>query len=154
MVRQKWAALERLARVLDLAVLPEQILRGWWYFDSFTEVPETLAVTILSSRLSPFGSGMFLSPTQPRHLNWARTVSQSTAIWIFVVFNSVIHTLMYFYYAMTTIGIQPPPVQYLITSTQFIVGGSLATSYLLIPYCLKLIPGYEAYELLSDIWFR
>ena len=45
-------------------------------------------------------------------------------VWIFVIFNSFIHTIMYFYYALTTMGINPPGKQ-MITSaqiTQFLIG--------------------------------
>lgn len=46
---------------------------------------------------------------------------------------------MYFYYACTTIGIHPPGKQWItrLQITQFIVGGSLAVSYLVLPGCLK-----------------
>lgn len=40
-------------------------------------------------------------------------------VWIFVVLNSFIHSLMYSYYALTTVGIRPPMKQ-LITSLQII----------------------------------
>ncbi|KAJ3407761.1 hypothetical protein HDV05_005310 [Chytridiales sp. JEL 0842] len=46
---------------------------------------------------------------------------------------------MYFYYAMTSVGIQPPGKKYLtsLQITQFLVGGTMSASYALIPGCMK-----------------
>ncbi|KAJ3108746.1 hypothetical protein HDU97_000146 [Phlyctochytrium planicorne] len=77
--------------------------------------------------------------------------SQATATWIFVVFNSFIHTIMYFYYACTTIGIHPPKrLKKMLTTmqiSQFLIGGSIATSYVFIPNCLKFDKGRENIEI-------
>ncbi|KAJ3115220.1 hypothetical protein HDU96_001004 [Phlyctochytrium bullatum] len=99
--------------------------------------------------------------------------SQATATWIFVVFNSFIHTIMYCYYALTTIGVRPPkqmkkmlttmqisqfligkhalgPVAVLISfSSPNIKGGSLATSYVIIPGCMKLDKDLKNSEILA-----
>ncbi|KAJ3190784.1 hypothetical protein HK101_008358 [Irineochytrium annulatum] len=73
--------------------------------------------------------------------------SQATATWIFVLFNSFIHTLMYFYYALTTLGLHPPRrAKKMLTTmqiSQFLVGGTMALSYVLIPGCLKHAGGAE-----------
>jgi hypothetical protein len=57
-------------------------------------------------------------------------------IWIFVVFNSGIHTLMYVYYATAAAKLPFPTfLKKSLTKlqiTQFLVGGSLAASYLFI----------------------
>ncbi|KAJ3195779.1 hypothetical protein HDU67_004236, partial [Dinochytrium kinnereticum] len=79
--------------------------------------------------------------------------SQATATWIFVIFNSFIHTIMYCYYALTTVGIHPPKKAKKMLTTmqisQFLIGGSLATSYAFIPGCLKMSEGKEHLEILA-----
>ena len=57
-------------------------------------------------------------------------------IWIFLVFNSLIHALMYTYYTLSALSIRVPGLlKQSLTSmqiTQFIVGGSTAASYLFV----------------------
>jgi hypothetical protein len=57
-------------------------------------------------------------------------------IWIFCVFNSLIHSLMYTYYTMSSLHIKVPQfLKQLLTTiqiTQFIVGGSSAVFYLFV----------------------
>ncbi|CAG8492795.1 5090_t:CDS:2 [Acaulospora colombiana] len=69
---------------------------------------------------------------------WAGMNFKAAPIWIFVVFNSFIHSIMYAYYALTSIGFNPPGKQYLtrMQITQFLVGTSLAISYLFLDDCL------------------
>ncbi|TPX37448.1 very-long-chain 3-oxoacyl-CoA synthase [Synchytrium microbalum] len=65
--------------------------------------------------------------------------SQATACWIFVVFNSFIHTIMYAYYAASTIGIHFPFKQLITISqiTQFLVGSCFGVFYIFCPGCAK-----------------
>ena len=59
---------------------------------------------------------------------WLVLVTQSTGGWIFVVENSFIHTIMYFYYAMSSINIKIPG-KFIITQAQmiqFVIGNSFA----------------------------
>jgi len=59
---------------------------------------------------------------------WGILVTQSTGGFLFVVENSLIHTIMYFYYAMSSINIRLPG-KYIITQAQmiqFIVGSGIA----------------------------
>lgn len=69
---------------------------------------------------------------------WSGTRFMSAPIWIFVVFNSFIHSLMYAYFSLSCINIRLPKwfKQTLTTLqiTQFIVGGSLAFSHLFVRY--------------------
>ncbi|GAA5880703.1 hypothetical protein JCM8547_007570 [Rhodosporidiobolus lusitaniae] len=62
--------------------------------------------------------------------------SQAMPIWLFCVFNSFIHTVMYCYYAVTSMKLPFPQfIKRNITRmqiTQFLIGGSLAASYLFI----------------------
>lgn len=75
---------------------------------------------------------------------WAGIRFQAQPIWMFVTFNSLIHSIMYLYYAMTSIGLHPPGKQYLTTMqiTQFLVGTALAISYPIVPNCLQT-PGQK-----------
>jgi len=61
---------------------------------------------------------------------------QGMPIWIFSVANSFIHTLMYTYYTLTALHLPfPKPLKRALTSmqiSQFIVGGSIAASYLFV----------------------
>ncbi|KXN70392.1 fatty acid elongase [Conidiobolus coronatus NRRL 28638] len=68
---------------------------------------------------------------------WAGFSSHAFPIWIFVTFNSFIHSLMYLYYFLTTINIRPPGKKYLtyLQITQFLVGGSIALSYAVTNSC-------------------
>ena len=57
---------------------------------------------------------------------WLVLVTQCTGGWIFVVENSFIHTIMYFYYAMSSINIRLPG-KFIITQAQmiqFVIGNS------------------------------
>lgn len=60
----------------------------------------------------------------------------SPPIWLFCIFNSLIHTLMYFYYTLSTVSIPvPTALKRSLTSlqiTQFVVGGSLAALHLFV----------------------
>lgn len=59
---------------------------------------------------------------------WFCLATKSTGGYIFVVENSFIHTIMYFYYAVTILGYKPK-FKYVITvlqMVQFVVGNSLA----------------------------
>jgi len=59
---------------------------------------------------------------------WLCLASKSTGGYIFVVENSFIHTIMYFYYAVSILGYKPK-FKYIITvlqMVQFVVGNSIA----------------------------
>lgn len=69
---------------------------------------------------------------------WSGVRYMSSPIWIFVVFNSFIHSIMYGYFTLSCLKIRVPKIfkQSLTTMqiTQFIVGGSLALAHLFIKY--------------------
>ena len=58
---------------------------------------------------------------------------------------------MYAYYALTTVGIQPPGKKYLTTMqiTQFLVGVCIASFYFILPGCLRKQKGLETMELVA-----
>lgn len=101
---------------------------GWWFYISkFYEVLDTVIILLKgrpSSLLQSYhhaGAMMCM---------WAGIRYQSPPIWIFVVFNSFIHSLMYFYFSLSCLKITVPNFfKRILTTmqiTQFIVGGSIA----------------------------
>lgn len=104
------------------------LLFGWlFYISKFYEVIDTMIILLKgkpSSLLQSYhhaGAMMCM---------WAGIRFQSPPIWIFVVFNSFIHSLMYFYFTLSCLKIRVPNLfKKVLTSmqiTQFVVGGSLA----------------------------
>jgi hypothetical protein len=69
---------------------------------------------------------------------WSGTRYMSSPIWIFVVFNSFIHSIMYAYFSLSCLKIRLPKwfKQSLTTLQilQFIIGGSLAFIHLFVRY--------------------
>ncbi|KAG7195222.1 uncharacterized protein KQ657_003748 [Scheffersomyces spartinae] len=101
---------------------------GWWFYMSkFYEVLDTIIILLKgrpSSLLQSYhhaGAMMCM---------WAGVRFQSPPIWIFVVFNSFIHSLMYFYFSLLCLKIRVPNAfKRSLTSmqiAQFVIGGSLA----------------------------
>lgn len=100
---------------------------GWWFYVSkFYEVLDTVIILLRgrpSSLLQSYhhaGAMMCM---------WSGIRYQSPPIWIFVVFNSFIHSLMYFYFTLSCLKIRVPALlKRILTSMQicqFVVGGSL-----------------------------
>ncbi|OMH86103.1 putative elongation of fatty acids protein [Zancudomyces culisetae] len=60
-----------------------------------------------------------------------------TQIYSFVVFNSFVHTIMYAYYALTSIGFTPPGKKYItkMQLTQFFLGFGVATVMSFFEHC-------------------
>ncbi|EEQ41118.1 putative fatty acid elongation protein [Clavispora lusitaniae] len=111
-------------------------LIGWWFYMSkFYEVIDTIVILLKgrpSSLLQSYhhaGAMMCM---------WSGIRFQSPPIWIFVVFNSFIHSLMYFYFTLACLRIRVPLiVKRVLTSmqiTQFVVGGSLAIVHAFVWY--------------------
>lgn len=71
---------------------------------------------------------------------WLLTITHAPAGWIFVLFNSFIHTIMYFYYTLTCLGYRPTWKRILTTMqiVQFCVGNPLGLVYAVLPGCLPL----------------
>ncbi|KAI5811806.1 ELO family [Pyronema omphalodes] len=107
---------------------------GWWfYLSKFYEVIDT-AIILLKGKKS--------SLLQTYHHSgamicmWAGIRYMAPPIWIFCIFNSLIHALMYTYYTLSALHIRVPGIlkQSLTTMqiTQFLVGGSLAAIHLFV----------------------
>lgn len=107
----------------------------FFYLSKFYEVLDTVIILAKgrqSSLLQTYHhAGAMLSM-------WAGIRYASPPIWIFVVFNSLIHTIMYCYYTLSTLKIPVPKVlkRALTTAqiTQFVAGGSLAMMHLFVYY--------------------
>ncbi|CUM64731.1 uncharacterized protein PRCAT00002342001 [Priceomyces carsonii] len=109
---------------------------GWWFYVSkFYEVVDTIIILLKgkpSSLLQSYhhaGAMMCM---------WAGVRFQSPPIWIFVVFNSFIHSLMYLYFFLSSLKIRVPNsfkrTLTLMQITQFVAGGSLAVLHAFIWY--------------------
>ncbi len=114
-----------------------------FYLSKFYEIIDTLIILAKGKKSSVLQtyhhSGAMLSM-------WSGLRFQSPPIWIFVVFNSLIHSIMYFYYSLTTLKIKVPKfIKASLTTVQicqFIFGGSLAVVHLFIFYLDPNTGGY------------
>lgn len=107
----------------------------FFYLSKFYEVFDTIIILAKgrqSSLLQTYHhAGAMLSM-------WAGIRFSSPPIWIFVVFNSLIHTIMYFYYTISALKIPVPRILKRSLTTaqicQFVFGGSFAIVHLFVYY--------------------
>lgn len=109
---------------------------GWWFYISkFYEVLDTVIILLKGRPLSLLQSYHHAGAMM---CMWSGIRYQSPPIWIFVVFNSFIHSLMYFYFTLSCLKIRVPIiVKRVLTSmqiTQFVFGGSLAVFHAFVWY--------------------
>ncbi|KPM40663.1 hypothetical protein AK830_g5911 [Neonectria ditissima] len=113
---------------------------GWiFYLSKFYEVLDTFIILAKgkpSSTLQTYHhAGAMLSM-------WAGIRYMSAPIWMFVLINSFIHSLMYFYYTLTAFSIRvPTPIKRTLTSmqiTQFLVGASYAMLHSFVTYTVPI----------------
>lgn len=104
-----------------------------FYLSKFYEVIDT---AILLGKGKKVGMLQSYHHTGAMWTMYAGYSTMSMPIWIFVVFNSAIHTLMYCYYTFSSLKLPFPNfLKKSLTKlqiTQFLIGGSLAASYLFI----------------------
>ncbi|KNE70701.1 hypothetical protein AMAG_15456 [Allomyces macrogynus ATCC 38327] len=100
-----------------------------FYLSKYYEIFDTVILLVKGKRSSLLQTYHHIGAILCMHVNY---YTQSTPVTVFVIFNSFIHTLMYFYYALTTVGIHPPGKKYLtrMQISQFVVGMSIALSFL------------------------
>lgn len=103
-------------------------LFGWlFYISKFYEVLDTVIILLKGRPSSLLQSYHHLGAMI---CMWGGIRYMCPPIWVFVVFNSFIHSLMYFYFTLSCLKFRVPvAVKRLLTSlqiSQFIVGGSLA----------------------------
>jgi len=115
---------------------------GFWvwifYLSKFYELIDTLILLIKgkpSSLLQTFHHAGAIFTL------WLISVTRATAGWVFIVFNSFIHTIMYFYYLLTCFGYRPSwkKLMTYMQITQFILGGPIGFIYLAIPGCISVV---------------
>ncbi|CDO53111.1 hypothetical protein DV451_000393 [Geotrichum candidum] len=107
----------------------------YFYLSKFYEVFDTIIILAKgrqSSLLQTYHhAGAMLSM-------WAGVRYASPPIWIFVVFNSLIHTIMYFYYTISALKVPVPRILKRALTTaqicQFVFGGSFALMHGFINY--------------------
>lgn len=109
---------------------------GWWFYIlKFYEVLDTVIILLKGRPLSLLQSYHHAGAMM---CMWSGIRYQSPPIWIFVVFNSLIHSLMYFYFSLACLKIRVPIiVKRVLTSmqiSQFVIGGSLAVVHAFIMY--------------------
>ncbi|CAH7682691.1 GNS1/SUR4 family-domain-containing protein [Phakopsora pachyrhizi] len=104
-----------------------------FYLSKFWEILDTVIL---------IGKGKRASLLQEYHhagailTVWAGVRYESPAAWLFIVFNSLVHTIMYTYYALSVLHISVPGVLKRsltkIQIAQFVLGGSLGALTLLL----------------------
>lgn len=109
---------------------------GWWFYMSkFYEVLDTVIILLKGRPLLLLQSYHHAGAMM---CMWLGIRYQSPPIWIFVVFNSFIHSLMYCYFSLACLKVRVPVVvKRCLTSmqiSQFVVGGSLAVFHAFIFY--------------------
>jgi hypothetical protein len=86
---------------------------------------------------------------------WILTRYENPATWIFVSWNSIIHTLMYAYYAGTIQGINLGPVKWLMTFLQILqlfFGTALSVWYPLNAPSYKVKPEHNIGWVVSTVY--
>ncbi|KAL7751390.1 hypothetical protein RI367_003250 [Sorochytrium milnesiophthora] len=108
-----------------------------FYLSKYYEIMDTIIILLKGKRSSLLQTYHHIGAILCMHVS---TYSKAAPIVLFVSFNSLIHTLMYTYYAMTTVNIRPPVfLKKSLTKlqiTQFLVGMTAASSFLIIEFLL------------------
>ncbi|KAH7349991.1 GNS1/SUR4 family-domain-containing protein [Plectosphaerella cucumerina] len=113
---------------------------GWiFYLSKFYEVLDTFII---------LAKGKQSSTLQTYHhagammCMWAGMRYMSAPIWMFVLYNSFIHSLMYTYYTVTAFNIRvPTPIKRTLTTmqiTQFLIGASYAMLHSFVSYTVPV----------------
>lgn len=126
---------------------------GWlFYLSKFYEVLDTLIILARGKR----------SPTlQTFHhagammCMWAGIRYMSPPIWMFVFINSFIHSLMYVYFALASVGVRvPQSLKRTLTTMQimqFVFGASYAALHLFVKYDIPITTFYKVYHPVASV---
>ncbi|KAL4934562.1 elongation of very long chain fatty acids protein [Aspergillus undulatus] len=111
---------------------------GWiFYLSKFYEVLDTVIILAKGKKSSTLQTYHHAGAMM---CMWAGIRYVAPPIWIFTLVNSAIHAMMYTYYTITAFRIRVPTiVKRSLTSmqiTQFILGSTMAASYLFVYYSL------------------
>ncbi|KAF2683725.1 hypothetical protein K458DRAFT_303951 [Lentithecium fluviatile CBS 122367] len=121
---------------------------GWWfYLSKFYEVVDTAIIIMKGKRSTTLQTyhhaGAMLSM-------WSGMRYMSSPIWLFVIYNSGIHALMYTYYTVSALGFRVPQgIKRTLTTmqiTQFIVGVVFAACHLFVSYTVPVSVAYTVTE--------
>lgn len=103
-----------------------------FYLSKFYEVIDT-AIILAKGKKSPLLQTYHHAGAMITMFSGAKF--KATPIWLFVVFNSFIHSIMYVYYTFSTLKLPfPRPLKKSLTTlqiSQFLIGGSWAAAHLL-----------------------
>jgi hypothetical protein len=124
---------------------------GWWfYLSKFYEVLDTFIILAKGKRSSTLQT---YHHTGAMMCMWAGMRYMSAPIWIFVLFNSAIHAMMYTYYTLSALGFRVPQrVKRSLTTlqiTQFVFGASFAALPLFLSYTFPVSVAYVTSELVA-----
>ncbi|KAM5351580.1 hypothetical protein ACJ41O_004303 [Fusarium nematophilum] len=113
---------------------------GWiFYLSKFYEVLDTF---IILAKGKPSSTLQTYHHAGAMMCMWAGMRYMSAPIWMFVLVNSFIHALMYFYYTLTAFSIRvPTPIKRSLTSmqiTQFLVGATYAMAHSFVSYTVPV----------------
>ncbi|KAI7977556.1 hypothetical protein EIK77_000506 [Talaromyces pinophilus] len=113
---------------------------GWiFYLSKFYEVIDTAIILAKGKRSSTLQT---YHHTGAMMCMWAGIRYMGQPIWIFVLVNSFIHSLMYSYYALTALHVRVPnAIKRSLTTmqiTQFIFGTFAASSYMFVRYSIPV----------------
>lgn len=114
---------------------------GWiFYLSKFYEVLDTF---IILAKGKPSSTLQTYHHAGAMLCMWAGMRYMSAPIWMFVLINSFIHSLMYFYYTLTAFNIRvPTPIKRSLTTmqiTQFLVGASYAMAHSFVSYTVPIV---------------
>jgi len=100
----------------------------YFYLSKYYEIIDTIIILLKGRRSSLLQTYHHAGAIITMYLGYNY---RAHPIWIFTTFNSFVHTIMYAYYAATSVGLKPPGKKYLTSMqiTQFWVGTSLAFWY-------------------------
>ncbi|KAI1326371.1 GNS1/SUR4 family-domain-containing protein [Xylariaceae sp. FL0255] len=126
---------------------------GWiFYISKFYEVLDTLII---------LAKGKFSSTLQTYHhagammAMWAGMRYMASPVWIFVLFNSGIHALMYTYYTLTAFNIRVPSfIKRTLTSmqiSQFVIGAAVAIVHSFVSYIVPVTKQVAVAETVSVV---
>ncbi|KAG0008152.1 hypothetical protein BGZ80_003803 [Entomortierella chlamydospora] len=100
----------------------------YFYLSKYYEIVDTIIILLKGRRSSLLQTYHHAGAIITMYMGYNY---RAHPIWIFTTFNSFVHTIMYAYYAATSVGLKPPGKKYLTSMqiTQFWTGVLLAFWY-------------------------
>ncbi|KAG0257225.1 hypothetical protein BG011_004078 [Mortierella polycephala] len=100
----------------------------YFYLSKYYEIVDTIIILLKGRRSSLLQTYHHAGAIITMYMGYNY---RAHPIWIFTTFNSFVHTIMYAYYAATSIGLKPPGKKYITSMqiTQFWTGTLLAFWY-------------------------